>query len=213
MYEKFIGKEIKKKGISFLKYVPFHINVWKKREKTSISNQQLGRYNRRLLYLLRLKRPNNGFLCRVWMGLVVEVVALSSLLLWRHPKHTVQPPTRRSMTETKDNQKPGPVFVVIPAPSLSNSTLMSAKSAISTANAIRLNNAAKNAINEEIMPITALDENRAKKNAKNVAMVATGWIASPRVHVASTTAVLAPFVIEMVYPWSVLKQVRSFCES
>jgi len=27
MYEKFIGKEIKKKGISFLKYVPFHINV------------------------------------------------------------------------------------------------------------------------------------------------------------------------------------------
>lgn len=60
----------------------------------------------------------------------------------------------------------------MPAPSLSNSTLTRAKSAISTANAIRVNNAAKNAITEEIMPITELFENRAKRNAKNVAMVA-----------------------------------------
>jgi hypothetical protein len=78
------------------------------------------------------------------------------------------------MKETKVNQKPGAVFVVIPPPRLSNSFLMRTKSAISTANAIRVNNAAKNAINDEIMPIIALVENRAKTNAMNVAMVATG---------------------------------------
>ena len=64
------------------------------------------------------------------------------------------------------------MFVVIPDPSLSNSTLMSAKSAISTAKAIRVNNAAKNAINDDIMPITAEVENIAKTNATNAAMVA-----------------------------------------
>jgi hypothetical protein len=78
------------------------------------------------------------------------------------------------MRETKVNQKPGPVFVVIPVPSLSDSTLMSTRSAISTANAIRVNNAAKKATNDEMMPIIALLENRAKTNATNVTMAATG---------------------------------------
>jgi len=81
---------------------------------------------------------------------------------------------RRSMRETKVNQKPGPVFVVIPDPSLLNSNLTRAKNAISMINAIRVNNAAKKATNDEIMPIIGLVENSAKANAKNVKMVATG---------------------------------------
>jgi hypothetical protein len=96
------------------------------------------------------------------------------LLPLQHAKHTVQVPTRRRIREAKVNQKPGPVFVVIPASSLSNSTLTSAKSAISMAKAIRVKITAKSATNAAIMPMTGMVANSAKKNAKNVATVATG---------------------------------------
>ena len=73
----------------------------------------------------------------------------------------------------KGVDEPAPVFVVIPAPSVLNSFLMSARSAISMQNATRVKKVAKNAIHDEIMPIVDFIENRAKKNAKNAAMVAT----------------------------------------
>jgi hypothetical protein len=67
----------------------------------------------------------------------------------------------------------GPVFAVIPAPSLSNSILMSAKSAISMVNAIRVNiAAAKNAARDARMGMTTWVENSVKKNARKVRMVA-----------------------------------------
>ena len=68
--------------------------------------------------------------------------------------------------------EPGPVFVVIPALSLLNSTSTSLNSAISRANAIRVKTTAKSATNDEIMPMTGMVANSQKKNAKNVAMVA-----------------------------------------
>lgn len=42
------------------------------------------------------------------------------------------------------------------------------------ANAIRVKSAAKNATNEATMPMIGPPKNSAKKNAKNVAIVATG---------------------------------------
>jgi len=91
----------------------------------------------------------------------------------QHDQSTAQEPTRRSTKVAKVNQKPGPVFVVTP-PTLLNSNLMRAKSAISMANAIRVKSAAKNATNEATMPMIGPPKNSAKTNAKNVAMVETG---------------------------------------
>lgn len=71
--------------------------------------------------------------------------------------------------EGKGVDAPGPVFV---DPILSNSNLTSAKSAISMANAIRVNNAAKNETKDEIMGMILLFENSPKKNARNVTTVA-----------------------------------------
>jgi hypothetical protein len=65
------------------------------------------------------------------------------------------------------------VFVEIPDESLSNSTLTNTKNAMSMANDIRVNNAAKNETKDAIMGMAQLVENSAKKNAKNVTMVAT----------------------------------------
>ena len=76
------------------------------------------------------------------------------------------------LEKKKGVNEPGPVFVVIPAWSLLNSTSTSPNSAISRANAIRVNIAAKSATNDEIMPITGIVANSPKKNAKNVATVA-----------------------------------------
>ena len=67
---------------------------------------------------------------------------------------------------------PGPVFVENPEPSLFNSNLTSAKRAISMANVIRVNNAAKNATTDAITGMILWFENSAKKKARNVAMVA-----------------------------------------
>lgn len=105
---------------------------------------------------------------------LVSVFVASENLFRRCPKHTVQPPTRRSMRETKVNQKPGPVLVVTSAPSLFNSCRTSPKSAISMANAIRVKIAAKNATRDERRVIDGRVENTEKMNAKNVTMVATG---------------------------------------
>jgi len=68
--------------------------------------------------------------------------------------------------------EPGPVLVVIPDPSLFISCLRSAKSAISMANAMRVNNAAKNASKDAIRVTTRWVE-REKRNAKNMTTVAT----------------------------------------
>ena len=68
--------------------------------------------------------------------------------------------------------EPGPVVVVNPAPRLFNSNLTSAKSAISMANAIRVNSAAKNATKDEITGMTLWFANSERKNARNVATVA-----------------------------------------
>ena len=78
----------------------------------------------------------------------------------------------KSRRNKKGGDEPGPVFVVISALSLLNSTSTSPNSAISRANAIRVNTAAKSATNDEIMPMTGMVANSPKKNAKNVAMVA-----------------------------------------
>ena len=72
----------------------------------------------------------------------------------------------------KGVDEPGPVLVVMPAPSLLNSTLTSPKSAISIANAIRVKIAAKIETNDAITPKIRMLENRVKMNARNVAMVA-----------------------------------------
>ena len=64
------------------------------------------------------------------------------------------------------------MVVVIPAPSLSNSCLTRAKSAISMANDIKVNIPAKNATKDARRVMNFLVENKAKRNAKNVAMVA-----------------------------------------
>lgn len=73
----------------------------------------------------------------------------------------------------KGVDEPAPVLVTTPAPSSSNSCLTSAKNAISMANDIRVNIAAKNATNDVRRIMKARVENSAKKNAKNVATVAT----------------------------------------
>jgi len=77
------------------------------------------------------------------------------------------------MRETKVNQKPGPGLVVTPVPILSTLCLTSPKSAISMANAIRVNVAAKNASKDAIRVMTKWVESP-KRNAKNMTMVATG---------------------------------------
>jgi len=77
------------------------------------------------------------------------------------------------MRETKVIQKAAPGLVVIPVPSLFTSCWTSAKSAISMANAIRVNSAAKNASRDAIRVTTKWVES-AKRNAKNVTTVATG---------------------------------------
>ena len=64
------------------------------------------------------------------------------------------------------------MLVVIPDESPSSSNLTRAKNAISMANAIRVNIAAKNETKDEIMGMAQWVENSAKKNAKNVTMVA-----------------------------------------
>jgi len=91
------------------------------------------------------------------------------------------------MREAKVNQKPGPVLVTVPAPSLSISCFTSAKSAISIRNAIKLNAAAKNASKDAMRVTTTWVESEAR-NAINVTAAATGWTASPRVHDASIVA-------------------------
>jgi len=77
------------------------------------------------------------------------------------------------MRATKVIQKAADGLVVTPVPILSNSCWMSTKSAISIANAIRVNSAAKNASRDAIRVTTKWVES-AKRNAKNVTMVATG---------------------------------------
>lgn len=67
--------------------------------------------------------------------------------------------------------EPAPVLVT--KPSSSNSCLTSAKNAISMANEIRVNIAAKNATKDVRRIMKPRVENSAKKNAMNVAMVAT----------------------------------------
>jgi hypothetical protein len=75
--------------------------------------------------------------------------------------------------EVRVGDEPGAVFVETSEEILSNSNLTSAKSAISMANDIRVNTAAKNETKDEIMGMAQLVENSAKKNAKNVTTVAT----------------------------------------
>jgi len=77
------------------------------------------------------------------------------------------------MRETKVIQKAAAGLVIIPVPSLFNSCWTSAKSAISMANAIRVNNAAKNASRDAIR-VTPKWVESPKRNAKNVTIVATG---------------------------------------
>jgi len=79
----------------------------------------------------------------------------------------------RRMRATKVIQKAADGLVVMPVPILFTSCWTSAKSAISMANAIRVNSAAKNASRDAIRVKTRWLESP-KMNAKNVTMVATG---------------------------------------
>lgn len=101
------------------------------------------------------------------------LVAEESLLSLRRPQQTMQPARGRRIRETKVNQKPGPVLVVTPDPSLSISCFTSAKSAISIANAIRVNNVAKNE-SKDARSVTVMWVENAQRNAANVTPVATG---------------------------------------
>lgn len=77
------------------------------------------------------------------------------------------------MMEAKVIQKPGAVLVVMPVPNLSISCLTSTKKAMSMANAIRVNNAAKNE-NKEAKSVRVIWVESESRNAVAVTTVATG---------------------------------------
>lgn len=70
-----------------------------------------------------------------------------------------------------------------------------AKSAISTANAIRVISAAKNET-RDATSVTVVCVEKERRNATKVAAVATGWMARPRVQEL-------PMVTSLEAPWTV----------
>jgi len=91
----------------------------------------------------------------------------------RRPKHTVQPASNRRISATKVIQKPGAVIVLAPISNLFISCFTRAKSAMSIANAISVNKAAKKDISDA-MRVTVMWVDKESSNARNVTAVATG---------------------------------------
>jgi len=102
-----------------------------------------------------------------------EVVVAPDMRSRRRPKQTVHPANNRRMKETNVIQKPGAVIVLAPTCSLFISCLTKARRAISMANAIRVNSAARKDISDA-MSVTVMWVDRENNSARNVAPVATG---------------------------------------